>query len=67
MSRRRSYTQPPMFAEPCNVCPRDDGEHEHWCPNFMQGAAPGGDPSEWERLFDLADLADNATPRREAA
>lgn len=65
MSRRRSYTQPPLYDEPCNVCPGEHGEHDPWCPNFMRGAAPGGDPSEWEPLFDLSAL--NPEPQKEAA
>lgn len=64
MSHRRIYTQPPIFAEPCLVCPNDDGTHEPWCPNFMRGAAPGGDPSDWDRLFDISALNE---PKEEAA
>lgn len=45
--------QPPLFPEPCAVCHYPTaGEHEPWCPGFMRGAEPGGDPHEWPTLLD---------------
>lgn len=29
-------------------------KHEGACPHFMRGPDPGGDPAEWETLFDVA-------------
>jgi hypothetical protein len=50
VSRR---TQPPLFEEPCLVCRYAvPGEHEPYCPAFMRGAEPGGDPAEWPTLLD---------------
>lgn len=49
----RPVSQPPLFAVTCPVCAfRVAGEHEPWCPQFLRGAEPGGDPSEWPSLFD---------------
>lgn len=61
MSRQR--TQPPLFPEPCPVCCyHRHGEHEPWCPQFLRGAAPGGDPAEWPSLLDPAPELIEARP-----
>lgn len=53
---RRPTTQPPLFPGPCIVCRFErTGEHHPWCPQFMRGAAAGGDPSEWPSLLDELD------------
>jgi hypothetical protein len=43
---------------PCPVCRRNDHDragnvkHEAWCPHFLRGPDPGGDPYEWPSLLD---------------
>lgn len=44
----------------CNRGDRVRGEikHEAWCPLFMRGPDPGGDPREWTPLFVTVDDGD---------
>jgi hypothetical protein len=48
---------------PCIVCSfARSGEHEPWCPHFMRGPDPGGDPAEWPTLLELLEPAEEPTP-----
>lgn len=44
-------------TEPCPMCAASvtdrygDVKHQPWCPHFLRGPDPGGDPAEWPTLF----------------
>jgi len=51
----------------CPLCTASDLDklgnvkHEPWCPHFMRGPDPGGDPAEWPRLGDTQSSDEPAT------